>query len=251
MTTKEELNALEKLFSNVAIIIPYSGDKDREEGFRHVVHWYKKNFPKIKIYIGKSMHSPFNISASRNLATNNALADGKTIFYHADADTIVARENFIKTILYVDKNKTVCFPHDTVVICPKKIINKIFDEDFKKILKENKNGIFFIEYNNENITIKNNIIDQFWSKYDIVFPCAAPFAISKNLLLKVGNFDENFVGYGAEDGEYYSRIKKHTKHEPKKLHGIAVSINHERDYSNLEDNRTYAKQKIEEGLNSE
>lgn len=235
---------LQKILRQTAIIIPWSGEPSRVPGFRYVTKWYATKFPGVTFYIKNSNHRPFNVSASRNIATDKAIKDGKNIIYQADADSVVAEENFIESIVYAYESDSICYPYNMRVHCQMSDIDLAFTSEFAEHVIQYKNGTYIFIYKGKKFKSQHNHVRPALASYDLDLPCAAPFAMSKTFLQKVGSHDENFKGYGSEDIDYYVKIQKNMNGKPKKLDGIAASIDHIRDTDNEDVNYAYLLNKL-------
>ena len=235
---------IQSILRQTAIIIPWSGEPSRVPGFRYVTKWYANKFPGVTFYIENSNHRPFNISASRNIATNRAIKDGKNVIYHADADSVVTEENFIESIIYAHESDSICYPYDTRIHCQMSDIDLVFSSDFKRHIVQYRKGTHIFSYQGRKFKSQNSHVRPALEEYGVDLPCAAPFAMSVAFSKRVGDHDEKFEGYGAEDIDYYIKIRRNVDGQPKKLEGIAVSIEHHRNKTNEDVNYSYLLDKL-------
>lgn len=184
---------------NVKIVIPWRATKSRIEIFHALISWYKQYFPEYEIILSDSGSDTFNASASKNIGIKNAILDGADVVIVSDADT------FTDSII-LKKAIEVAYNTDEIVI-PYHIIRYIYPKGLDYFLTKNLKYVKYLK--NQEVfykpALKNNVPDRF-------YPCGGILAISSKQFLSMGQFDENFVGWGPEDQafhiNYYNKYNK-------------------------------------------
>lgn len=172
------------------IVIPYRETSDRKEVFNYIYREFCNNFPDIRVSTYDSHHDNFNLSATRNIGMKEAFDRGADVALVVDADSITNFDNIKMSIIKAYEDKIVYNPYNSMIALGEngtnKIINKIpgYEKDV------------FYKYSKKDIV--NNLVKS-------TVPCSGIITIPKNAFYDLDGYDENFIGWGPEDSDFFLR----------------------------------------------
>jgi hypothetical protein len=154
----------------IAVVIPWRPTESRLPLKNYLESWYKKNIPEAEIFYSDSGHTPFNLSASRNMGAR--LAKDFDIIIHNDADTVPSIEPLREGIRQTYETGYFCNPYSEYMLL-----------DFK---------------NTNRVIVRRRSIDNVVAgKVDGA--CSGIVITTYKTWKSIGGFDEKFIGWGFED----------------------------------------------------
>lgn len=157
----------------IGIVIPWRPQPSRMAAKKFVVAHYKKMLPEAKIYFADKKGGRWNISGSRNIGCDMAIADGCDVIVVSDADVYVQKETLIDACKYSFENNLCSLPFHH--------LGGIDEDEVPKFIKYGVDGK--TEYR-----IK-------WTKAQMGGVCV----ITPKLFKLMNGWDERFTGWGYED----------------------------------------------------
>lgn len=212
-----------------SIVIPWRETPSRVQAFKKLTEWYNKNFPSLNIILCDSGSETFNLSASRNVGIKKAFSLDNEFVIVSDADVFSSSDSIIESIESCLKNNSIANPYDHVV--------NLSYEGTALFFNNNINCISYNLYQASSPTIINGVLSN-------INPCSGVNVISRAAWELVGEFDENFLGWGFEDNAYHiNYIEKYGKPYDF-IPGLALFVEHDREWkNNTAGNKEYFKEK--------
>jgi GR25 family glycosyltransferase involved in LPS biosynthesis len=205
----------------VSVVIPWRPTESRISLLDFLIKWYSKEFPNFNIILSDSDHEQFNLSASRNVGISQAFAEGADIILSSDADFFPSKDSVIKAILNSSKTNNISVPYNDC--------RELTYEGTLEFLKENTESINMYDRRNDNPKLIDGKADRLWM-------CSGLVVITKKVFEEIGNFDENYVGWGQEDIDYHQRYLDKYGKLFDYIDGTALSLSHSRDNWKLQNN---------------
>lgn len=183
-------DTIDHILPPISLLIPYRADSVyRQQIFRWNIKRYKMLFPELQICIGDNVGEPFNRSKARNIAAKAASND---LFLFADIDLLVTRD-----ILYDACQKITTYVR----------------------MKENYETQYWpsylIEQHSTMNLLKANL--PLTNQQIITRGIAGPFyfcLITREAFYATPGWDENFKGWGLEDGAFFKTIEIYHGNKP-------------------------------------
>jgi len=157
----------------IGIVIPWRPQPSRMEPKKFVVAHYKKILPDAKIYFADKKGERWNISGSRNIGCDMAIADGCDVIVVSDADIYVNKDTLLDACKYSFENDLCSLPFDH--------LGGIDEDEVSKFIKHGIDG-------NTEYKIK-------WTRAQMGGVCI----ITPKLFKLLNGWDERFTGWGYED----------------------------------------------------
>ena len=226
---------LNNLISNkkISLVIPWRPTNSRIEIFDYLINWYSTEFPEINIVLSDSDHEKFNLSASRNKGILKAINDGAELILSSDADFFPSKDVLTRAIYNSLNTDRISVPYNDYI--------ELTYEGTQKFLKNDKSCMHMYNKRNFNPRLVNGKTDRLWV-------CSGLLAITKEKFLELGQFDENYIGWGQEDIDYHKRYLDKYARLFDYIDGIGLSLEHSRDEwkNNSNQNIEYFKSKYGE-----
>jgi GT2 family glycosyltransferase len=188
--------------ATIGYVIPCRAFGNRKDSINTVINNIKaQKFPRISITV---------VEHDTN-SKLNSIQPTKHILLKCDDQT-----QFHKTAAFnigvMKQNCDVIILHDADILVPSwytmNIYNNMLNNESCHIGKQ---VIYMTPKSTEYITIKNKLYDANECEHAVDYFEGGSLAVNKNTFIKIGGFDEMFIGYGVEDCEFYQRISECTK----------------------------------------
>lgn len=159
----------------LGIVIPWRAQPSRVYAFDAVVARYANQFPEAKIYFADKEGERWNISGSRNLGCEMAIADGCDVMLVSDADVYLDAYVIEQSMKEATEQELVSIPYTKAVFVNKEDSLSIIRGDISDITKLNDGSTPH--------------------RYQVGGACV----ITPQVFEKLNGWDERFVGWGYED----------------------------------------------------
>ncbi|MEH7384970.1 galactosyltransferase-related protein [Bacillus sp. JJ1521] len=167
------------MYKDVSLLIPFKSDGSvRDANFNWIRKYYNNLCPKVEICIGINTENPFNRSKAINIAAKQATRD---IFVIVDADIFCDPDSIIDSISYLNKYR---------MVIPYKNLIRISEGDTNELVQTNPTWPLKKE-----LTRTDHVYTEDYSGGIMI--------ISRSAFMRIGGFDERFVGWGGEDDAFY------------------------------------------------
>lgn len=183
----------------VGICIPWRPTESREPLLPVVLEELERQLPDAKVYLADSGHEPFNRSASRNQAVDEAEMDGCDVVVITDADTVLLgalRE--VVEAAYADGRAHLAYTEYLGLAW--------------------KGSLQFIRTRDRFGCLTDFASEDSIGAFQVMTP---------ETFRAVGGYDESFIGWGYEDTDFAIRAK-FVRHS-----GSCVALWHERDEDHI------------------
>lgn len=169
----------------ISVLFPYRGDDGpRDVLFAWVLRWWRTHFPQAEICVGRNFYTPFNRGAARNDAFEQS--SGLVVIV-ADADTVPTVVGVRAAIADVVEARCWSIP---------------YAEERYYNLTEAATQHVLQEY-------RDSIPEPGPGDYDHkITSWAGCLVIPREAWLKVGGYDERFVGWGYEDNAFMVKLDR-------------------------------------------
>jgi predicted glycosyltransferase involved in capsule biosynthesis len=162
----------------LGIVIPWRAQPSRIYAFDAVVARYATQFPEAKIYFADKEGERWNMSGSRNLGCEMAIADGCDVMLVSDADIYLDAYVIGHSMKEATERQSVSIPYTKAIY-----INK---DDSLSIIRGDISDISKLRWGNS--------VDQNQS--------GGACVITPQVFKKLNGWDERFVGWGFEDSAF-------------------------------------------------
>lgn len=183
--------------SNVSVVIPIRG-RERQSALNACIwNWLRCNDPTLEIIVSEEDDAK-KIDISEFVYAKNV----KHIF--TSSNTLFNKSRAINRGVSVSANSTIIM-NDVDILVPNNFLEK-----FKRLPSIYEffffaNDILYADLRDNKIVHNQDR----WSKHADRYPfVGGNIAFDKRAFHKIGGMYEGFVGYGSEDGEFYTRAKK-------------------------------------------
>jgi hypothetical protein len=197
---------------DAAIVVPWRPAEGREQSFDTAWRYNNKEFADFKVYFSDSVGERFNVSEARNRGCLQAIKDGYKTLVVMDADTIFIKEGVLKAINEVST---------------KHIVSYIYTHHL--VVEERDSYLLSIGASSPDELAESNTFEGH---------VGSGWAMSSEMFLEMGGWDENFQGWGWEDNAFQKAYELLFSSEMSRAPGTCYSLWHpKRDSNNTEDNR--------------
>ena len=187
----------------IGIVIPWRPQPSRLETKKFIVKHYKEMFPDAKIYFADKKGEKWNISGSRNLGCDKAIADGCDVIVVSDAD------------LYVKKDRI-------LDACQTSMTQGIVSNPYGKIVfLDNKDSSLFMADQDGFFEDTKELLKVYPALYGGVY------TITPSTFKELNGWDERFSAWGFEDLAFRDAHRKITGLDFYKTGGLGVWLGHE------------------------
>lgn len=199
----------------LGIVIPWREQPSRVYAFNAIINHYKKHFVDVPIYYGDFPSERWNISGSRNIACENAFADGCDVVAVMDADFFMEPATIREGVRKAVKLGRMVIPFQNLYFLDQAFSRKLVEGE----LGLNNLGMYLPVYRSQ---------------------VAGSNIITKEVFETLNGWDERFLGWGYEDVAF--KMAHETLIGPiSKINNYAASLFHEdRDKELVEKNKEHA-----------
>jgi hypothetical protein len=162
----------------LGVVIPWRAQPSRIDAFNAVVARYSQMFPDAKIYLADKEGGRWNISGSRNLGCEMAIADGCDVMLVSDADVYLEPYAINESLKQVAERELVSIPYTEAIFISK--------DDSLSIIRGEISDISKLKYGNS--THRHQM--------------GGAYVITPEVFNKLNGWDERFVGWGFEDSAF-------------------------------------------------
>jgi hypothetical protein len=200
----------------LGIAIPWRPQPSRIYAFNAIVEKYKKDFVDVPIYYGDFPSERWNVSGSRNLATQEAFDAGCDVVLVSDADFFMPPMAIMEGAEKALKRQKMVIPFSNLYFCDEAISKKLIEGD-----------------------IELNLVGRYLPVYRR--QVAGSNILTRQVFETMNGWDERFNGWGYEDVAFV------IAHETLigdviRINNYAGSLYHDdRDKELVEVNREHAK----------
>ena len=198
----------------ITVVVPWRPTESRIKICDYMLNWYSLEFPEFDIVLCDSKHETFNLSASRNIGIRKAFNEGSDVVLAVDADFFPAKDSLIKAILNSINTDRISIPFNRHV--------EVTLEGTKEFLNKNPLSIDM----NKQITTTPKLVN---GQTDRLWICSGLIVITKKAFEELGEFDENYIGWGQEDIDYHKRYLDKYGRLFDYIDGFGMSLEHSRD----------------------
>jgi len=186
----------------LGIAMPWRPQPTRLRAKDATVKYYEEELPDAKIYYADYPSTKFNLSASRNLATEAAIADGCDVILIVDADCLIHRDPLKEAIEKASKQNLIFTPYTDLMFADENISNQLINGE-----------VTVTELIGRPIPILN------WQ-------VGGAYVMNATVFEEFNGWDERFVGWGFEDMAMQSAHIAIKKSHQARVNGLTVCLSH-------------------------
>lgn len=167
----------ESVIVDAAIVVPWRVAEGREGSFELAWKYNNSVFADFKIYFSDSVGEKFNVSEARNRGCIQAIEDGYKYLVVIDADTVFERNAIVDALKVVSEQDVISYVYTWSLELNEWTCDALRD-----------GRIQFSEISDFSSKTKGHV--------------GSGWAMSAEMFWRMNGWDENFKGWGYEDGAF-------------------------------------------------